>query len=60
MAPDGLEKTTKCWFSLNNLSFYDHVSLKFIWFVTVNKIQVELRKEAVCQFGQDLWPLLDV
>ena len=42
----------KCpWFPLNNLSFNDPILLKFTWYLTSNKIQVEYEKEGYASIG---------
>ena len=42
--PDRSEKMENIWFPLNNLRLNDLILLKFIWYLTINKIQVEFEK----------------
>ena len=46
------------WFLLDYLSLNEWISLKFMWYISVNKIQVEFKIEFMHQFGQELWPLI--
>ena len=40
------------WFPLNEVSLIDPILLKFIWYLTINRIQVELEKEDYAS----IWP----
>ena len=33
------------WFSLNNLNLHEWISLKFMWYIGINKTQLEFQKE---------------
>ena len=51
---------TKCWLPRSNLSFNDHISLKFIWYVTIKKYRLASRGEVMCQLGLYVWLLKDI
>ena len=43
----------KCsWFPVKELNFNDPILLKFVWYLTINRIQVEFEKEGYAS----VWP----
>ena len=44
------------WFPRHNVSLNDPISLIFIWYLIIDKIQVEFEREVMFQFCQELWP----
>ena len=48
------------WLELNELGFKERISVKSIWYLTISKIQVEFDNEIRGQFGQELWPLINM
>ena len=48
------------WFPLYNLSFNDSILLKFIWYLTINRIQVRFEQKDYASIGKGLWSLTDM